>query len=145
MHKHMTPYVRLVQYYETDKMGVVHHSNYIRWLEEARIDYIQQSGLSYAAMEKAGIVTPVTDVTCKYLTSVEFGDTVEIYTRVKFFNGVRISYAYEIYRVSDRALAVTGESRHCFWEETRRIPVNLKKWYPDFYHWGLNALEENAE
>lgn len=144
MQHNMTPYVRQIQYYETDKMGIVHHSNYIRWFEEARIRFIGQAE-HYLVMEKAGIMMPVTDVTCKYITSAEFGDTVEIHLRLNFFNGIRAVFGYEIYRVSDQALVATGESSHCFWEQTHRIPVNLKKWYPEFYHWGLNALEENAE
>lgn len=48
----MEAYVHKVQYYETDQMGVVHHSNYIRWFEEARIDYLDKMGMSYDAVEK---------------------------------------------------------------------------------------------
>lgn len=50
-------YVRKVQYYETDRMGIVHHSNYIRWMEEARTDVLEQIGLPYDKIERAGILT----------------------------------------------------------------------------------------
>ena len=39
------PYIRRANYYETDQMGIVHHSNYIRYSEEARIELMRQVGL----------------------------------------------------------------------------------------------------
>ena len=48
-------YGRKIQYYETDRMGIVHHSNYIRWMEEARIDALAQIGIPYDKIEAAGI------------------------------------------------------------------------------------------
>ena len=53
------PYVRYANYYETDKMGIVHHSNHIRWMEEARLDYMKQSGMDYADVERNGIIMPL--------------------------------------------------------------------------------------
>ena len=47
-------YIHKVQYYETDMMGMVHHSNYIRWMEEARIDFMDKLGFSYRKMEEEG-------------------------------------------------------------------------------------------
>ena len=52
-------YEHYTQYYETDQMGCVHHSNYIRWMEEARVFLMEQMGCSYRAMEEAGILSPV--------------------------------------------------------------------------------------
>ena len=52
-------YGRKIQYYETDRMGIVHHSNYIRWMEEARIDALAQIGIPYDKIEAAGILIPV--------------------------------------------------------------------------------------
>ena len=70
MHHIITPesivYQRPVQYYETDRMQIVHHSNYIRWMEEARIDFLRQIGWDYAKLESIGIISPVTAVNCKY-------------------------------------------------------------------------------
>ena len=62
----MTPYRHKVQYYETDRMGVTHHSNYIRWMEEARVDLLEQIGWGYDRMESLGIQSPVTGVGCVY-------------------------------------------------------------------------------
>ena len=55
----MSPYIRKVQYYETDMMGVVHHANYLHWMEEARIDFLDRLGFPYADMEAAGVISPV--------------------------------------------------------------------------------------
>ena len=52
----MEIYRHKVQYYETDKMGITHHSNYIRWMEEARIDFLAQIGWNYERLEVMGIV-----------------------------------------------------------------------------------------
>ena len=59
-----TPYVHKVAYYETDRMGIVHHSNYIRWMEEARIDFFDQLGWSYQKFEDEGVISPVTAIEC---------------------------------------------------------------------------------
>ena len=50
----MVHYDHKVQYYETDGMGIVHHSNYIRWFEEARVDLLEQLGFGYDRIEEAG-------------------------------------------------------------------------------------------
>ena len=64
------PYRHQAQYYETDQMGIVHHSNYIRWMEEARIDFMKQAGLSYRKMEALEIIIPVLEVQCVYHSMV---------------------------------------------------------------------------
>ena len=53
----MEIYKHKVQYYETDKMGITHHSNYIRWMEEARIDFLSRIGWDYKSMEDSGIIS----------------------------------------------------------------------------------------
>ena len=55
----MMAYEHKTQYYETDQMGIIHHSNYIRWFEEARVDFMDRCGFSYAQMEKDGLISPV--------------------------------------------------------------------------------------
>ena len=88
------PYQHLAKYYETDQMGIIHHSNYIRWFEEARIDFMNQIGLTYKTMEKEGIISPVLEVNCKYLQMMYFDDITAVFvfpavmkfiTRITFF------------------------------------------------------------
>ena len=62
----MEKYKHTVHYYETDRMGFTHHSNYIRWMEEARIDFFDQLGWSYQKFEDEGVISPVTAIECKY-------------------------------------------------------------------------------
>ena len=71
-------YKHKVQYYETDKMQVVHHSNYIRWMEEARVEFLEKIGASFVSLEEMGIISPVTEVNCRYENMMRFGDTAEI-------------------------------------------------------------------
>ena len=83
-------YEHKVQYYETDCMGIVHHSNYIRWFEEARTNLLEQIGIGYDKMEQMGIVSPVVSVCCDYKTMARFGETVKIETKVMEYNGVSL-------------------------------------------------------
>ena len=127
----MQPYERRVFYYETDQMGIVHHSNYIRWMEEARIDYMHRAGLDYEAMEQTGIIMPVTGVDCRYKISVRFNETIRISVIPDFFNGVRAAFRYEI-RNRDGQLKAQASSEHCFLDGQSRRPVNLKKRLPEY-------------
>lgn len=72
-----------VQYYETDRMGVTHHSNYIRFMEEARVAYLEQLGFPYAELERRGVISPVTAVNCKYLATTTFDDRITVDVRVE--------------------------------------------------------------
>ena len=59
-------YERKAHYYETDQMGMIHHANYVHWLEEAGIDYMEQVGMGYKSMEVAGVLSPVLSISCRY-------------------------------------------------------------------------------
>ena len=72
------PYLRKVQFYETDGMGIVHHANYIYWMEEARTDLMDQLGWGYDRAVEAGIDFALTEVNCKYRSMTPFGETVAI-------------------------------------------------------------------
>lgn len=135
-------YTRRAYYYETDQMGIIHHANHIRWFEEARLDFMKRSGLSYEEMEKDGILMPVTSVTCDYLIPIRFDEEVEIRTKLALFNGVRAGFHYEIYRKNDGKLLVTGESGHCFLDIQSWRPLNLKKCRPDLYAKTMRLLEK---
>ena len=78
----LKPYIRKVNYYETDQMKVVHHSNYARYIEEARLDLMEQSGIDYKAMEDEGIIIPVLEINTKFKYAVHFGDTIAIDIKV---------------------------------------------------------------
>ena len=75
----LKPYRHKTQYYETDTMKIVHHSNYVRWMEEARCDFLEQIGLGYDVMERSGILSPVLSVYCEYKSMTRFPDTVLVF------------------------------------------------------------------
>lgn len=138
------PYLHQVHYYETDQMAIVHHSNYIRWFEEARCDFMDQIGVSYQSVEARGILIPVVDVSCKYLISVQYGDQVEIRPFLTQYTGVRMSFRYEVRFAADGRLAATGTSSHCFLDEARR-PVSIKRRDPAFHALLESLVETKTE
>ena len=124
------PYQHLAKYYETDQMGIIHHSNYIRWFEEARIDFMNQIGLTYKTMEKEGIISPVLEINCKYLKMMYFDDIATIKLKISSYTGVRFTFEYEIYN-QNKQLCTIGSSSHCFMNRKNR-PISLKKLKPEF-------------
>ena len=86
-----------VQYYETDQMGVVHHSNYIRYYESGRTEAIRQLGLSYKALEESGTFMPIIDVHSHYIRPARYDETITIRTIIKEMPSARIIFYYEIY------------------------------------------------
>ena len=126
----MEKYIHKVQYYETDKMGITHHSNYIRWMEEARIDFFEKQGISYSKLEEIGIISPVVEVNCKYKVVTKFEDEIEILTKIKEFNGVKLIFEYEMRNSKTGEINAIAESKHCFVNNDGR-PIILKKEFPE--------------
>ena len=127
----MESYKHIVQYYETDKTGVTHHSNYIRWMEEARIDVLRQLGWDYAKLEEEGIASPVIGVDCKYKKSTTFGDTVFITVGAEEYNGVRLTLKYEMENEKGDIVA-TGHTNHCFFSKEGKM-LRLQREYPQLH------------
>ena len=125
-------YTHKAQYYETDQMGIVHHSNYIRWFEEARVDFFEKIGWSYKDIEDMGIISPVLEVQAKYHSMVHFNDTVKIGTFIESFNGIKLTMHYSITDAQTGELRTDGISRHCFMSKDGKL-LSLKRSYPDFY------------
>ena len=126
----MEPYIHTVQYYETDRMGITHHSNYIRWMEEARVAFLDQIGAGFAGMEARGVLSPVVGVECCYRRPCRFDDRVRIEVRITEFRGVRLRVSYEMFNETSGELAATGSSEHCFTDTEGRLIV-LKKHCPE--------------
>ncbi|MBR6028834.1 MAG: acyl-CoA thioesterase [Clostridia bacterium] len=127
----LAPYVHRVQYYETDMMGITHHANYIRWMEEARIDWMDRLGFPYAEMEKRGIFSPVRSVQCAYRRSTTFGDLVAVNVSVRSFNGVVMVIGYDMRRADTGETLCEAQSEHVFLNREGRF-VRLKREWPAF-------------
>ena len=125
----MEKYIHKVNYYETDKMGITHHSNYIRWMEEARIDFLEQIGLGYKKLEEDGIISPVIHVECDYKFPTTFDDKIEIEVNVEEFKGAKLIIKYIMKNIETKEIVLTGRTKHCFVDKNNK-PIILKKSYP---------------
>lgn len=126
----MYTYIHKVQYYETDKMQLTHHSNYVRFMEEARIGFLEKCGYGYADFEEKGVISPVVSVSCKFKKSTTFPDDISIKVYVKSVTPVRFLLAYEMY--TEGEIVCTASSEHCFIRKEGGI-INIKKEYPGFF------------
>ena len=138
----MNPYSRKVQYYETDMMGIAHHANYIHWMEEARIDFMEQIGYSYAEMEGHGVFSPVKALSCEYKHPCTFNDEIVISVSVAAFNGARLVIRYEGRRGEDEIFSARSE--HAFVDEQGKI-LRLKRAVPELSTRIMELLCEHNE
>ncbi|MCI8392705.1 MAG: acyl-CoA thioesterase [Clostridia bacterium] len=122
---------RKINYYETDRMGVVHHSNYIRFMEEARCKWLESLDMPFSLMEENGVTIPVLGVNCEYKYHVTFGDVIVISLFIKEYSGVRMTIGYTIINKENGKIVLTGETKHCFTDKSLK-PINLKKRAPEF-------------
>jgi acyl-CoA thioester hydrolase len=135
-------YKHKVQYYETDKMGITHHSNYIRWMEEARIDFLEHIGWEYAKLEDMGLVSPVLNVTCDFRKTTTFSDEISIEVSVKEFRGVKLFLSYEMKNEKGETVC-TAQSSHAFLDREGR-PARVKQDFPELFD-TLTKLCQNSE
>lgn len=126
-------YLREPHYYETDQMGIIHHSNYIRWFEEARIDLLTFLGMPFHTLEAAGISVPVVALDCQYKNMIHYGDRVRIEVYVQQYTGTRMDFAYRVYDDKTEQLMTTGSSKHCFIATEKNRLTSLKKTAPAFH------------
>lgn len=136
----MKPYTHTVQYYETDKMGITHHSNYVRWMEEARVDFLAQLGIPFAKLEADGIVSPVTAVECKFKNVTTFSDVISIAVEVQEFTGIRLRIKYTMTK-QDGTFICECYSEHCFLHKDL-TPIRLNKEFPEFYATIISAIKK---
>ena len=124
-------YIRKINYYETDKMGITHHSNYVRFMEEARIDFLEQIGCGYDKWEKDGIISPVIGVECNYKRPTTFGDEIRIKVAIVEYGRVKLTVSYEMVNTKTEEIVCVGKSHHCF-VNTEGRPIALAKQNPEY-------------
>jgi acyl-CoA thioester hydrolase len=110
-----------VRFVETDMMGVVHHSNYFRWFEMARVEYLRQIGILLTDMMAEDIVFPITDVDCKYRASARFDDYIRIEAELAEVSKVKMVFTYEVLREADGVLLATGRTQNAFTNKQGKI------------------------
>jgi acyl-CoA thioester hydrolase len=120
-----------VRYAETDAMGLVHHSSYIIYMEEARSHYSRERGFSYHEMEASGRFILVTDLQVRYAASARYGDKVRVRCWVESMKSRQFTMAYEILNAETDAKLVTATTRHlCVDREGNllMLPPELRAW-----------------
>lgn len=132
------------RYYETDQMGIIHHSNYYRYFEVARTDYLKNiNGMTYKDVENAGVRMPVTETQCKYKISALYDDELTITVTIREMTVVRITFDYVITREKDGAFIAEGATFHAFTNGENK-PINLKKYRPELYQQLFEAANKEA-
>jgi acyl-CoA thioester hydrolase len=102
-----------VRYAETDKMGVVYHSNYVIWFEVGRVELLRQLGFEYSSMEKDDDChIPVVDLRVRYKAPALYDDEIVIRTRMANVRASLLHFTYEVARGGDGTLLATGETMH---------------------------------
>jgi len=134
-------YKRIINYYETDRMGVVHHSNYIRFLEEARCRWMESVNLPMEAVEEAGYTIPTLELNIKYKYHVTSGDVISITPKITDFNGIRMTVGYDVIDEKSKNVVIEAWTKHCFTDNSLR-PVNIKKKDEHIYSVFNNLFEE---
>lgn len=127
----MHTYIHKVYYYETDKMGITHHSNYVRWMEEARMDFLKSIGYGMRKLEADGITSPVVSVECQYKATTTFDDEIKIEVSIEKYTGVKLELSYIMTNLKTGIVVLTAKSSHCFIDVNGR-PIAVKKYFPQF-------------
>ena len=118
-----------VRFVETDMMGVVHHSNYFRWFEMGRVEYLRQAGVFLTELMADGIVFPIIHVDCQYKASAKFDDYILIETKLEELSPVKMVFTYKVIRQSDGVLLATGSTQSVFTNDNGKITRMPSKYY----------------
>ena len=126
----MSKYIHKVNYYETDKMGITHHSNYIRFMEEARMNFLSAIGYPMTRLEEEGITSPVVSVNCEYKHTTTYSDEIEIEVALEKYTGVKLFLSYAMRNANTGETVAIASSTHCFMDKDGR-PIAVKKRAPE--------------
>lgn len=110
-----------VRYAETDKMGIVHHANYLVWFELGRSEACRAKGFSYREMEADGALLVVAEACCRYKSPAFYDDELTIRTRVEDLRSRSMRFVYQVFRESDQTLLAEGETLHVVTDGDKKI------------------------
>ena len=125
-------------------MGIVHHSNYIRWFEEARVNLLEQLGFGYDRIEEAGYSGPVLEVSCQYKTMSKFGETVRIEASITQYNGVRMTLHYDVCDKAQQHLTLYRRQPPLLYQPEGK-PAILKRCWPGLTRHWLQILSKSKK
>ena len=139
-------YSRRVKYYETDRMGVVHHSNYLRILEDARMEWLRDNFMSYSELEKMGVIIPTASASGKFMSYLHFDDAVRVLINLVQFKGGKMQFDYEIINSENAQLCYKGESTHFFAVDGSYKPyLSFRNKFPELYQQMCSLQKRDSE
>ena len=119
-----------VEYHHTDQMGIVHHSNYVKFFEVARTEWLRANGLTYAEMERRGVMMPIVDVAVKYRNPALYDELLSVTAFVDEMPMARMTFRYEVRGEDGRDIASCSTTLGFVDRETRR-PQRAPQWLLD--------------
>jgi acyl-CoA thioester hydrolase len=118
-----------VRYYETDMMGIVHHSNYLRWFEVGRTEYLRRIGMPYRSLEEMGLGCPVLGARLNYYKPSRYDDEITVQCWTRAYDGLRLTMAYQVH--DGGQVICEGETDHAFVWNGR--PAAVQRCLPDVH------------
>ncbi len=125
-----------VRFYETDMMGVVHHTNHLRWFESGRVEYLRKAGIELLDLMANGIIFPIKKISCEYKEPAMFDDFIRVETTLKKLSRAQLVFSYQLVREKDGVLIATGETQSVFTNKATGKIARL----PDVYYRALESL-----
>ena len=113
-----------VKFFDTDVMGVAHHSNYIRWFETGRVEFLRAIGIDLNEMMNDGILFPIVEVSAKFHAPARFDEELEIETTAEALTKAKMKFNYSIRRCGDEKILAEGTSMNVFTNDGKicRLP-----------------------
>ncbi|HOC59944.1 MAG TPA: thioesterase family protein [Smithellaceae bacterium] len=138
---------------DTDAMGIVYHTNYIRWFEMGRNELMRQLGLAYTELEKLGLHLPLTEVSCHYLAPAKYDHVVTVETKFDYIRRASVKFLSRIWTENREKLLVEGYTIHaCINSEgnIRRMPQVILALAEKYNinrgeEYGRKAIQERTE
>ena len=132
----------IARYAETDRMGIVHHSNYAVWFEAGRTDFLKKAGMANSEIETRGIILPLSHLECNFKSPARYEDEIVVKTKIKKMTCVMIVFNYEVLNVVDGRVLATGSTSHA-WTDKSLKPLNIEKGLPELCRMLKETLEQN--
>lgn len=123
-----------VRYKDTDQMGIMHHSNYVVLYEQARTEWLRDMGLTYAEIERRGIMSPIIEVNSRYHYPAFYDEVLTVKVSMEEMPAARLVIASEVYNEAGK-LINTGSVTLGFMHASTRRPCRAPEWF-------IAALEE---
>ena len=126
-----TEYSLYVSYGETDAMGVVYYGNYPHWFERARGQFLRERGLSYAEVERRGLMLPVREMAVRYLAPARYDEHVVVRAGVSQWGRASVTFVYQVYGLPEGGKPLClGSTQHACVDASGRptaVPAWLKE------------------